>query len=222
MPGGRRPSTARRRSPPAGSVEGRPPRSNPVIVWALSGPGDPPPSPGGVSRSPVAGPLLSAAVHSAPARGSPTREFDVDPALTSRDLRADSPGEPSCDVGLDALSGGALAPGGRTPHPFRFARKDAAAAHVRGKCSGRARGSARGGGRVVAGRGGRGRPVHRHPRGARERRPRGRPRGRRRRPPRTVGDVVVGRYRIVALDRTALLLERLEDGERLTLRPTGE
>ena len=37
-----------------------------------------------------------------------------------------------------------------------------------------------------------------------------------------VGDVVVGRYRIVALDRTALLLERIEDGERLTLRPSGE
>ena len=35
------------------------------------------------------------------------------------------------------------------------------------------------------------------------------------------GDVV-GRYRIVTLDRSALLLERLEDGERLTLRPTGE
>ena len=37
-----------------------------------------------------------------------------------------------------------------------------------------------------------------------------------------VGDVVAGRYRIVALDRTALLLERLEDRERLTLRPAAE
>ncbi len=37
-----------------------------------------------------------------------------------------------------------------------------------------------------------------------------------------VGDVVAGRYRIVALDRTALLLERIEDGVRLTLRPSGE
>ena len=37
-----------------------------------------------------------------------------------------------------------------------------------------------------------------------------------------VGDVVGGRYRIVAIDRTAMVLERVEDGARLTLRPSAE
>ena len=36
-----------------------------------------------------------------------------------------------------------------------------------------------------------------------------------------VNDVVGGRYRIVALDRTAIVLERVRDGERRTLRPSG-
>ena len=37
-----------------------------------------------------------------------------------------------------------------------------------------------------------------------------------------VGDVVGGRYRIVAIDSTAMVLERVENGERLTLTPSGE
>ena len=36
-----------------------------------------------------------------------------------------------------------------------------------------------------------------------------------------LNDVVGGRYRIVALDRTAIVIERVRDGERQTLRPSG-
>lgn len=35
-----------------------------------------------------------------------------------------------------------------------------------------------------------------------------------------VNEVVGGRYRIVALDRTSLVIERIEDGERRTLSPS--
>ena len=36
-----------------------------------------------------------------------------------------------------------------------------------------------------------------------------------------LNDVVGGRYRIVALDPTSLVIERIEDGERRTLSPSG-
>ena len=126
-------------------------------------------------------------------------------------------------MGLDALSGGAASPGGPMRNPFRFERETLPplmpAADAAGGSPAVALGAVDGWrpageaeavrfigileapesvGRVAVVADGAG--VH-HGR---------------------VGDVVVGRYRIVALDRTALLLERLEDGERLTLRPTGE
>ena len=126
-------------------------------------------------------------------------------------------------MGLDALSGGPPAPGGRNRNPFRFEREAPPslmpAVGAAGGSPGvppaavdgwRPAGEAdavrfigvleapESVGRVAVLSDGAG--VH-HGR---------------------VGDVVVGRYRIVALDRTAVLLERLEDGERLTLRPTGE
>lgn len=126
-------------------------------------------------------------------------------------------------MGLDALPGGVPAPDGRMRNPFRFERETLPplmpAAGAAGGSSPVAPGAVDGWrpagevetvrfigileapesvGRVAVLADGAG--VH-HGR---------------------VGDVVVGRYRIVSLDRTALLLERLEDGERLTLRPTGE
>ncbi len=153
----------------------------------------------------------------------PTGAPAADPALTSPGPPADSPDGPSLDVGLDALSGGVPAPDGRLRNPFRFERGNPPPLMpAAGPAGGRpavAPGAVDGWrpageaeavrfigileapesvGRVAVLADGAG--VH-HGR---------------------VGDVVAGRYRIVALDRTALLLERLEDGERLTLRPTGE
>ena len=126
-------------------------------------------------------------------------------------------------MGLDALSGGAPAPGGPTRNPFRFQRETPPPLLPAGAAAGGSQAVPLGAvdgwrpaeepevvrfigvleapesvGRVAVLAAGAG--VH-HGR---------------------VGDVVVGRYRIVAVDRTVLLLERLEDGERLTLRPTGE
>ena len=168
-------------------------------------------------------PVLLLAVACAAPPGAPAGEVDPDPTLTRRGLPADSPDGPSLDVGLDALSGGAPAPGGRMRNPFRFERETPpslmSAADSAGGNPAVAPGAVDGWrpareaeavrfigileapesvGRVAVLADGAG--VH-HGR---------------------VGDVVVGRYRIVALDRTALLLERIEDGERLTLRPTGE
>ena len=168
--------------------------------------------------------LLLAVACAAPLpSGAPAGEVDPDPVLTSPGPPADSPDEPSLDVGLDALSGGVPAPDGRMRNPFRFERENppplmpgagpagGSPAVALGAVDGwRPAGEAEAVrfigileapesvGRVAVLADGAG--VH-HGR---------------------VGDVVVGRYRIVALDRTALLLERLEDGERLTLRPTGE
>lgn len=167
--------------------------------------------------------FLAVACAAPPPSGAPAGEVDPDPALTSPGPPADSPDEPSFDVGLDALSGGAASPGGRTRNPFRFEREPLPslmpAAGAAGGSPAVAPGAVDGWrpageaeavrfigileapesvGRVAVLADGAG--VH-HGR---------------------VGDVVVGRYRIVALDRTALLLERLEDGERRTLRPTGE
>ena len=167
--------------------------------------------------------LLSVACAAPLPAGAPVREVAADPALTSPGPPADSSDGPSLDVGLDALSGGAASPGGRMRNPFRFEREtlpplmpavDPAGGNptvAPGAVDGwRPAGEAEAvrfigileapesAGRVAVLADGAG--VH-HGR---------------------VGDVVVGRYRIVALDRSALLLERLEDGERLTLRPTGE
>ena len=167
--------------------------------------------------------LLSGACAAPRPAAAPAGEVDADSALTSRGLPADSPDEPSFDVGLDALSGGAVPPGRRTRNPFRFEREtlpplmpaagpaDGNPAVAPGAVDGwRPAGEVEtvrfigvleapeSVGRVAVLTDGAG--VH-HGR---------------------VGDVVVGRYRIVAIDRTALRLERLEDGARLTLRPTGE
>ncbi len=167
--------------------------------------------------------LLTSACTAPPPAGAPAREVDPGPALTSRGLPADSPDEPPFDVGLDALSGDAPALGGGIRNPFRFERETLPPLMPAGGAADGSPAVAPGAvdgwrpadeaaavrfigvleapesvGRVAVLADGGG--VH-HGR---------------------VGDVVGGRYLIVALDRSALLLERIEDGERLTLRPTGE
>ena len=167
--------------------------------------------------------LLSAACSAPLPADTPARGVDADPALTSGSAATDSPDEPWLGVELDALSGGAPAPGGRVRNPFRFEREALPPPR-------RAAGPADGSLPVPPGAVDGWRPAEENEAvrfigvleapesvgrvavladGA------GVHHGR-------VGDVVGGRYRIVALDRSALLLERLEDGERLTLRPGGE
>ncbi len=156
-----------------------------------------------------------------PPGSDPAGETNPAPTLTNRPLPADSPDESRLDVRLEALSRGAPAPGGRARNPFRLDRSppspllgadvsvegpgapigdvdgwrpaaEAAALRFLGILDAPESAGLVG---VVADEGG---VYH----------------GR-------VGDVVGGRYRIVALDRTSLLIERIEDGERRTLSPSG-
>lgn len=195
----------------------------PVVVWAIVAQRSCGTPRRRLFRSLLPPLLVSAACSAPPPAGAPAREVGADPPLTSRSQPADSPDERSFDVRLDALSGGAPAPGGRTRNPFRFEREAPPPLLPAGAAAGgspavplgavdgwRPAGEAEavrfigvleapesvGRVAVLADGGG----VH-HGR---------------------VGDVVVGRYRIVALDRAVLVLGRLEDGERLTLRPTAE
>ena len=155
--------------------------------------------------------------------GASAGEAAAAPALTSRSLPADSPDETLLDVRLDALLGDAPEPGGRARNPFRFTRAAPPSLMPADGVPGGNPAIPLGGvdgwrpageppavrflgvleapesvGRVAVVTDGAG-VYH----------------GR-------VGDVVGGRYRIVAIDRTAMVLERVEDGERLTLQPSGE
>ena len=152
----------------------------------------------------------------------PAGDTTAVPALTTRDLPADSSHEASLDVGLDALSGGAPAPGGQGRNPFRFGRETLPSLMPAGDASG-------GNSAVLPGAVDGWRPAEEmeairflgiveaaesiglvavlvddggvyHGR---------------------VNEVVGGRYRIVALDRTSIVIERVGDGERRTLRPSG-
>lgn len=158
----------------------------------------------------------------APVPGSdPAGETSPAPPLTNRQPPADSPDESRLDVRLEALSGGTPAPGDRGRNPFRLERTppppllggevpvegpgippgavdgwqpaaEAAAVRFLGILDAPESAGLVG---VLAADGG---VYH----------------GR-------VNDVVGGRYRIVALDRTSLVIERIEDGERRTLSPSG-
>ena len=139
----------------------------------------------------------------------------VGPALTSGGRPADMPDE----VRLGALPGGAPAPGGDARNPFRFARAPAPPPLMP------ADGVPGGNPAISPGRVDGWRPA-------------GDPEAIRflgvLEAPESVGrvavvtdgdgvyhgragDVVGGRYRIVAIDRTAVVIERVEGGERLTL-----
>lgn len=151
----------------------------------------------------------------------PVGDANPAPALTNRRLPADSPDGSRLDVRLEALSGGTPAPGGRARNPFRLERRqpspmlggrvaveaagiplgavdgwrpaaEAAAVRFLGILDAPESAGLVG---VLADGGG----VH-HGR---------------------VGDVVGGRHRIVALDRTSLVIERIGDGERRTLGRSG-
>lgn len=152
---------------------------------------------------------------------APAGEQNPAAALTSRDRPADTPDESSLDVRLDALSGAAPAPGGHARNPFRLERAVSPAIpedDVEGGSPGVLPGGVDGwrpAGEqpairflgiveaaesvglvaVLADDGG---VYH----------------GR-------VNEVVGGRYRIAALDRTSIVIERVRDGERRTLRPSG-
>ena len=164
--------------------------------------------------------LLSAGCRP-PLPGAAAREADSAAALTSHGRPTDSPDEPSLDVQIDALFAGASPPGVPGRNPFRFERaapptmlEDAVSGGNPAVAPGAVDGwrpaddpaairflgvveAPESIGRVAVLRDGSG-VYH----------------GR-------VNDVVGGRYRIVALDRTAIVIERVGDGERRTLRPSG-
>ena len=164
--------------------------------------------------------LLSAGCRP-PLPGAAAREADSAAALTSHGRPTDSADEPSLDVQIDALFAGASPPGVPGRNPFRFERA-APPTMLEDAVSG--------GNPVVA------------PGAVDGWRPADDPAAIRFlgvvEAPESIGrvavlsdgggvyhgrvnDVVVGRYRIVALDRTAIVLERVGDGERRTLRPSG-
>ena len=156
--------------------------------------------------------------------GAPAEEA-TDAPLPSRaatDLPI-SPDETPLDLRLDALLGGAPEPGGRARNPFRFTRAAPRplmpAAGVSGGNPAITPGGVDGWRLAAAADAVRFLGVLEAPEsvgrvavvtdGA------GVYHGR-------VGDVVGGRYRIVAIDRTAMMLERVEDGERMTLERSDE
>ena len=165
--------------------------------------------------------LLAAGCRPPPAPAA-AGEANAPATLTNRGLSADTPDESPLDVRLDALFGGAQPPGDPGRNPFRLGRaapppvmpenglpvgepavsldtvdgwrpaSDPAAIRFLGVVE-----APESVGLVaVLSDGG----VVRYGR---------------------VNDVVGGRYRIVALDRTAIVLERVRDGDRRTLRPSG-
>ena len=155
--------------------------------------------------------------------GAPAEDAAPAPALTTGARTADSPDETPFDVRLDALLGDAPEPAGRVRNPFRFTQP-APPSLMPGD-------GVPGGNPAIPPGGVDGwRPAGEQPAvrflGVLE-------------APESAGrvavvtdgadiyhgrvdDIVGGRYRIVAIDRTAMVIERVEDGERLTLRPSGE
>lgn len=159
----------------------------------------------------------------APPRAGPAGESAA-AALATRGPAAGSPVETPFDVRLDGLPGRAPAPDRPARNPFRFASAAAAPSPASGG------GVAEGGGATA--------PVQ-----VDGWRPAGDPAALRfigvLEAPESAGrvavltdgagvyhgsvnDVVGGRWRIVALDRAAVVLERSGTGERLTLTPGGE
>ena len=159
---------------------------------------------------------------SAPLPGSdPPGETDPAPALTNRPLPADSPDESRVDVRLEALSVGTPAPGARARNPFRLERPPMSpilGGEVPVEGPGVPPGAVDGWQPAAAAEAVRFLGILDAPESAGLvgvlADDSGVYHGR-------VNEVVGGRYRIVALDRTSLVIERIEDGERRTLSPSG-